>query len=167
MASAEISVEPGDWSAGERESDSDFRAPGSEVLVGRKHQGDEAGRTYYKTGKVMQDGVYLQTANVVASDPVAEYDGTRYVAPAGRVLVGRSHSGDENGTTRYYHAQVLDKSGTPLTVVHGTWSNSQKESDSSFVAPADQVLVGRRHIGDENGTTEYLTATLYPSAPAT
>ncbi|MFE9123641.1 hypothetical protein [Streptomyces sp. NPDC007172] len=111
--------------------------------------------------------MYLQTANVVASEPIKESGGTRYVAPEGRVLVGRSHRGDETGTTRSYHAQVLDKWGQPLTVVHGTWSNSQKESSSSFEAPANQVLVGRWHTGDENGTTEYLTATLYSSAPAT
>ncbi len=92
---------------------------------------------YYKIGRVKQDDVYLQTANVVASEPIKESGGTRYVAPEGRVLVGRSHRGDETGTTRSYHAQVLDKWGQPLTVVHGTWSNSQKESSSSFEAPAN------------------------------
>ncbi|MEU6055102.1 hypothetical protein ABZ829_32320 [Streptomyces xanthochromogenes] len=98
------------------------------------------------------------------SEPIKESDGTRYVAPEGRVLVGRSHSGDETGTTRYVHAQVIGPRGEPLTVVHGTWSASMKESSSSFEAPAHQAIVGRRHTGDENGLTEYLTATLLPSS---
>ncbi|MFJ4714327.1 hypothetical protein [Streptomyces sp. NPDC088785] len=155
-------IEPGLWSAGEPEYASQFQAPEHEVLVGRKHDGDETGKTYYRTARVHQgDGVYLTTANVRRSAPVKESAGVRFVAPAGTVLVGRTHSGDENGSTTYYYADVIDQSGNKVDVVHGTWSSSVKEYNSSYEAPANQVLVGRWHDNDETGPTQYLTATLY------
>ncbi|MFF2852384.1 hypothetical protein ACFVT5_39690 [Streptomyces sp. NPDC058001] len=36
-----------------------------------------------------------------------------------------------------------------------TWIDSQRESNSYFSAPPNEVLVGRQHSGDENGPTWY------------
>ncbi|MGI5485028.1 hypothetical protein [Streptomyces lavendofoliae] len=111
------------------------------------------------TGKVKKDGRYLTTANVERSSVIGESDGTRFVAPGGKVLVGRAHEGDENGDTYYYYADVLDNEGNKLEVVPGEW-HSIREIDSVFVAPSNHVIIGRCHTGDEDRVTEYLTATL-------
>lgn len=40
------------------------------------------------------------------------------------------------------------------------WSASQKESDHDYRCPSNKVLVGRKHVGDENKDTGYLCATV-------
>ncbi|MFF2780566.1 hypothetical protein ACFVU3_37395 [Streptomyces sp. NPDC058052] len=90
---------------------------------------------------------------------VRESDGTPVLCPTDQVLLGRSHSGDENGSTTYYCGIILID-GQVARVSAPAWSASQRESNSYFSAPANQVLVGRQHTGDENGTTRYATASL-------
>lgn len=90
---------------------------------------------------------------------VVESSGTPVLCPANQVLLGQSHSGDENGSTTYYCGLLLID-GQMAQVSAPTWSTDQRESNSFFTAPADQVLVGRQHTGDENGSTRYATATL-------
>ncbi|WP_066522737.1 fibronectin type III domain-containing protein [Curtobacterium ammoniigenes] len=78
---------------------------------------------------------------------------------ANGVLVARSHAGDENGTTTYRCADVFV--GTAKAVVSdASWTSVGRESWSDFTCPDDTVLVGRSHVGDENGETRYQCATL-------
>ncbi|WP_237101868.1 hypothetical protein [Nonomuraea sp. MG754425] len=90
---------------------------------------------------------------------VKESSGTPVTCPTNQVLLGRSHSGDENGSTTYYCGLILID-GQQVRVGAPTWSDSQRESNSFFAAPGDHVLVGRQHSGDENGSTRYATATM-------
>ncbi|MFC7330285.1 hypothetical protein [Marinactinospora rubrisoli] len=90
---------------------------------------------------------------------VRESDGVPVVCPTNQVLLGRSHSGDENGSTTYYCGLILID-GQVVQVSAPSWSGSQRESNSFFAAPANQVLVGRQHSGDENGQTRYATASM-------
>ncbi|MEU5869709.1 AAA family ATPase [Nonomuraea sp. NPDC047529] len=90
---------------------------------------------------------------------VRESASTGVTCPTDQVLLGRAHSGDENGLTAYYCGFILIE-GELVTVGAPQWSESQKESDSSFTAPGDQVSVGRLHSGDENGRTRFAAATL-------
>ncbi|MFI6476058.1 hypothetical protein ACIBL5_38220 [Streptomyces sp. NPDC050516] len=90
---------------------------------------------------------------------VKESAGTPVVCPPNQVLLGRSHSGDENGNTTYYCGLVIID-GELAKVSAPQWSDSQRESNSFFSAPTNQVLVGRQHSGDENGPTRYATASL-------
>ncbi len=83
-----------------------------------------------------------------------------FTCPGGEVLTGRSHQGDENGWTTYWCGRILID-GEPVLVQSEGWSYAQKESSSYFVASGDQALIGRAHYGDENGMTQYLTATLH------
>ena len=71
-------------------------------------------------------------------------------------MVGRQHSGDENGYTRY-NCAYLDIGGITYSPDAGTctWSSGLKESSSSYVCAYDRLMVGRQHGGDENGTTWY------------
>ncbi|SEC27772.1 hypothetical protein SAMN05428945_2482 [Streptomyces sp. 2224.1] len=91
---------------------------------------------------------------------VRESAGTPVECPAYQVLIGRAHSGDENGNTTYYCGFILIHD--ELVQVSGpTWSSSQRESGSFFSAPPpNKALSGRQHSGDENGQTRYATASL-------
>ena len=40
-------------------------------------------------------------------------------------------------------------------------SEYMKESESSFICPDGALIVGREHIGDENGKTQYSFKKLY------
>ncbi|MER6375537.1 hypothetical protein ABT255_46055 [Streptomyces mirabilis] len=40
------------------------------------------------------------------------------------------------------------------------WTPGQKESDSYSKGNAGEVMIGREHRGDENGTTRYRYATV-------
>ena len=102
---------------------------------------------------------------------IKESDGTAYSCPANEVMVGRKHSGDENGTTNYYCCSA----GNPLASVTSCWwSSSFKESNgTAFVCPFNQFVAGRKHSGDENGSTQYQCCSLtrsgvqVPIAPGT
>ncbi|MEV8634712.1 hypothetical protein AB0395_23950 [Streptosporangium sp. NPDC051023] len=92
------------------------------------------------------------------AETVPEWN-TQFTCPTNQVLTGRSHVGDENARTTYYCSWILIN-GEQVRVSLGDWTSGQKESRSSYTAPADQALVGRSHTGDENGTTSYRAATL-------
>jgi len=83
-----------------------------------------------------------------------------FTCPTNMVLTGRSHYGDENAPTTYYCGFVF-VNDEQARVYIGDWTSGQKESRSSYTAPADQALAGRWHTGDENGTTRYRTATIH------
>lgn len=101
------------------------------------------------------------TIRIIATNPqtIKESSGIAFVCPANNVMIGRAHSGDENGNTTYYCARILID-GFLVTVNAGPWTDAQKESSSSFTAPEDEVIIGRLHGGDENGNTQYRTAYL-------
>ncbi|MFG1874096.1 hypothetical protein ACGFIV_04580 [Sphaerisporangium sp. NPDC049003] len=90
---------------------------------------------------------------------IREPDST-FTCPAGEVLIDRAHWGDETGWTRYRCGQVRIN-GETVSVQTRNWTTAGKESNSYFASPPDHVLIGRRHLGDENGLTSYLTGALY------
>lgn len=87
-----------------------------------------------------------------------------FLCPSNCVMTGRWHKGDENGQTQYEYVtlKAVDESGNlvsgTITVENVTWHDSIKESNSTFKAPTNRVIVGRKHNGDENGQTQYATA---------
>ncbi|MEU6718644.1 hypothetical protein ABZ897_44880 [Nonomuraea sp. NPDC046802] len=99
---------------------------------------------------IIIDG-YTETVKESAGIPVA--------CPTNQVLLGRAHSGDENGSTTYYCGLILID-GQQVRVSAPSWSSQQRESNSFFAAPPNEVLVGRQHSGDENGPTRYATASM-------
>lgn len=77
----------------------------------------------------------------------------------GIVLVGRSHDGDENGDTKYKCATV--KQFEPLnTLVNEETLENQPDDGNEVVCPSNKVLIGRKHVGDENATEYYTCANL-------
>lgn len=95
---------------------------------------------------------------------------SEFLCPDNTVMTGRWHKGDENGKTKYEYAELrlVDENGNlfispnqRIIVGIPKWSTQIKESSGhEFQAPYNQVIVGRRHYGDENGYTQYATATV-------
>ncbi|UGT44210.1 hypothetical protein LTV02_12805 [Nocardia yamanashiensis] len=99
-------VTPGEWSSPMRESGSRFVAEDSRVLIGREHQGDEAGVTRYLVGTVEIDGQPVSLTDTGWSESMSESE-SQLVARDGEVMIGRAHSGDENGATQHQNAAPI------------------------------------------------------------
>lgn len=95
----------GDWNNRQKESRSDYSAPDNEAVAGRWHEGDENGYTRYRSATVYWRG---QRVLLTGGDISGAYRESNHAwqADANRVMTGRVHTGDENGTTRYRFATV-------------------------------------------------------------
>ena len=89
--------------------------------------------------------------------------GSYFVCPANQVMIGRIHTGDENGQTRYQCGLVKNDGHTfevpGSTAQWSSWCN--KESSCTYVCPVGKVMTGRQHNGDENGKTRYQCAEVH------
>jgi hypothetical protein len=85
-----------------------------------------------------------------------------YVCPAGKVIAGRVHYGDEDGSTHYNCCNVRPTgSAANLALTSCSWSGSVKESSGiNFFCPSNKVMAGRFHSEDENGNTQYYCCNL-------
>lgn len=103
---------------------------------------------------IVPDQRYLTVAHKESEDFMFE-------APTNMVLVGRRHEGDENGETicMYASLKAIDASGQrvngTIEIVDEYWSGWHNENESGYQTPNGYVLLGRQHIGDENGQTRY------------
>lgn len=155
------------------ENNSNFLCPTNTVMTGRYHSGDENGLTQYEyaTLKAVDEHGNAVSGTITVEDvqwsaAISESSGSGFEAPTNRVIVGRQHSGDENGNTKYATA-VVKFNGTAAFVGSITQSSPIKESDGRwFKTDSQRVITGRRHSGDENGNTIYysgiITTTLAP-----
>lgn len=141
-----------------REPGSDFHCPENEVMIGRKHSGDENGYTTYFCGQIYVNGQRAEVSEPPYKVRVEESH-SHYYTPDGHAVVGRMHYGDENGTTWYYSAPISWQ-GKPVRLVNRRWTGDMKESDHGSIAGPNEVMTGRDHYGDENGRTRYQYATV-------
>lgn len=116
------------------------------VITGREHEGDENGMTYYQLARVMARKAVGDTEKdalrtCVADDFVEitnkKESEAKWVESGGRVMVGRTHKGDENGETVTKFARIYildDKDGTryPLDLADEKVLDECKESKSNF-----------------------------------
>ncbi|EDM36076.1 hypothetical protein PBAL39_23752 [Pedobacter sp. BAL39] len=102
-----ITVEDGRWEGYVKESNSVFVAPSDRVVLGREHYGDENKNTRYFTGVVKYNGVATAIINYVNSITTKESNGTWFRSGSDQVVVGRTHTGDENGNTFYKYATIV------------------------------------------------------------
>ena len=145
-----------------KESVSSFLCPSNTVMTGRLHCGDENGETIYEYAELkavdekgnLVDGVItVEFAGWV--DVYGENIGREYDAPLGYVIIGRKHTGDEEGNTSYAIGKVYFN-GYPTNVINYKVSALQKESDGVwFKCDKNYFITARHHYGDENGTTYY------------
>lgn len=160
------------WAASQKENESRFSCSGNAIMTGRLHYGDENKTTSIECATASQAGTAVIVRNKVWSEPLKEsgvykddVDGKRYhigkyyVCPPNTIMTGRQHKGDENADT-WYECATATNAGRDLSVTPHEWSEEKKESGSEFHCPANQFLVGRWHVGDENNVTRYRCATL-------
>lgn len=156
---AALDMQHGTWWNGVPEDDHSFNCPENEVLVGRAHNSDENGDTFYRCATVSQNGAQIKFSGIEEYGPYKESkkDGHRFSCPKDTVLVGRSHAGDENGSTYYRCAKPLSShwNDDPMQVTSQGWSAETPEPDSSYICEIPLVLIGRYHKGDENGASSY------------
>ena len=149
-----------------------FETPSNMLITGRKHSGDENGKTRYQyatlkainnQGKIVEGTITITERQW--SEWHKESDSSNFFqAPTGRIITGRQHSGDENGNTRYQTAKVLFN-GNPVIVTSKNTilpNVSLIESIGCFIISSSRTfLIGRTHTGDENGETVYYIGYMY------
>lgn len=160
---------------------SSYKAKFGCVIVGRKHTGDENGYTYYLTGKPKIFDVDL--CNEVDEVGIAVLDrhttdsfkqsNLNFTCEGNNVIVGRAHTGDENGFTTFVYAELAVQEVKPT----GEYSYSigvvepkkpllfeesikiAKESNGEWalskLGEYYLPMVAMSHSGDENGTSTY------------
>lgn len=130
------------------------------ILIGRGHDGDENDHTSYLCANVRQFEVLPEPGDEeTRENPLP--DGIRFTCSVNKVLVGRKHEGDENEPEHLRCGSVKDIWGNLMNVIPGPWNGPYKENDHQYVCPANSVLIGKYHRGDENGDTEYQCGTLW------
>jgi hypothetical protein len=78
-----------------------FTCPIHEVLTGRAHEGDENEPETLQCGTLAD--LWGNRINVIPGEwsPTFKENLHEYVCPAGTVMIGKYHKGDENGDTQY------------------------------------------------------------------
>ncbi|MGW4642266.1 hypothetical protein ACWEN6_27385 [Sphaerisporangium sp. NPDC004334] len=132
--------------------------PTNQVLTGRSHVGDENRPTTYYCGFIFINDEQVQV-HLGDWTPGQTESRSGYIAPTDQALVGRWHTGDENGKTSYRTA-ALYWQGRQVRLTSPTWTGEYKESNHITEAGYNQVMTGRTHSGDENGKTRYQYATV-------
>jgi hypothetical protein len=150
-----------------KESSSYFECPNNTVMTGRWHNGDENGKTKYEyaTLQAVDNAGQPIEASITVEEKVwsnyfKESSGAGFTASAGRVIIGRQHSGDENGNTRYLTG-IVKYNGKPTQITNVISAGPYKESNGTFYKTnAQQVIISRIHQGDENKYTNYQAGTI-------
>ena len=119
-----------------KESDHSFTCSNDKVMVGRKHEGDENGDTYYTCQTVQ--GRNQETFVIKESFTSAK------IEECGR----RKPDGEDKDAPDKTCAEAVNYDKDSMDYIY-------------FTCPTDSVMIGRAHKGDENGYTDYKCATLY------
>jgi hypothetical protein len=102
---------PSDWIDAGKQSELSYQAPAGFVITGRKHDGDENGKTYFKISEVLIGNTISKTVDTVTSGPIKENSGIWYDTPAidtmKGAITGMDHAGDENGNSTYTASLVF------------------------------------------------------------
>lgn len=77
-----------------------FKCPTGKVMTGRGHEGDSSGLSKIRCSELDIDSS-VRWVEVETSEKIVESSGEEFVCPAGKALVGRMHTGGEDGWTTY------------------------------------------------------------------
>lgn len=153
-----------------KESNSEFTCPDNMVMIGRMHQGDENGSTYYQSAPLIVDPSTGQTGLAKIADQSGWQDGGKqsdlnYNAPEGYVITGRKHDGDENGRTYFKISRVYIGNSYSNTVDSVTSGPIKESSGIWYYTPAlgtmKGAITGMSHSGDENGNSTYTASLVF------
>ena len=160
---------------------SSYKAKFGCVIVGRKHTGDENGLTYYLTGKPKIFDVDLRNeVHEVRFAVLDRYNSDsfkqsnlNFTCEGNNVIVGRTHTGDENGVTTFVYAELAVKKVNligkynysigvvepkdPLLFEESIKIAKESNGEWAFSKLGEYYLpmVAMSHSGDENGTSTY------------
>jgi len=146
--------------------ESNYNAAKNSIIVGRMHNGDENGYTYYRTGK--PEIIYTSTPirdikiELIKGETTdaQKQSNSNFEYSVPQVIIGRTHSGDENGYTHLTVATLkvddnyIIKKGSIQEVVKvqessGKWAFF-KDSNGNYLP-----MTGIKHKGDENENSTY------------
>lgn len=180
LMSSLYSMSPDGWFKAARGSESKAICYDNQVMLGGSHWGDENATTYFRCVYLFVNGQVAKPdlGNIIKLKTV-ESSGAMITCPNDSLIVGIEHDGDENGQTTYSCANFYlgfnkqrkvkvtsTKYSNPLIQSNhqfscGSNGKDQGEgSDHGMPPPANQALIGRTHVGDENGHTLYECANL-------
>lgn len=101
QGSGAVSLKNHRQAPGQHEATSYFVCPKDMVMTGREHDGDERGETRYTCAEAyLSDDTRLLVRPDPWSDEMKE-SAHLFECPSNKVLIGRTHEGDENDPTRY------------------------------------------------------------------
>ncbi|WBM45313.1 MULTISPECIES: hypothetical protein [Pseudomonas] len=138
------------------------------------------------SGAYVSDKGRYQDCNEADVTDWESFEYRYFTCPVDQVMVGRGHAyqkyddtddtgndrGDENGRTDYRCAKLYEgvvSESNRISVLPGKWTDPITEDgsdhhgdehDGYFNCPANEVLVGRAHRGDERNLTRYQCAKL-------
>lgn len=115
---------------------------------------------------VRSSTVQTKTIDESGARKIMDDEETGFICPkSNQVIVGRAHLGDENGKTTYKYGELSflndDYKEYEFELSDVFYSNYFSEKDSCYACPEGALIVGREHIGDENGKTRYAYKKLY------
>lgn len=136
------------------------------AIVARAHRGDENGATAYVCARYFQNGKALKLVGRAVEQSVEKESNTqdfKCSIAANEVMVGRSHSGDENEKTTYWCQSFREPTfNTPIRVQNETRKPQSPISESGAMLDCSPgVFMGRYHSGDEQGNSLAFCAELY------
>lgn len=116
--------------------------------------------------KIEVKWITLNLDNTQTQTVTKESNSSFYSKTATGNLTSRQHKGDENGSTICGFSDLVLPQTEFLPqikrIVLGTPQKiTVKESDSNVQCNDGEVIIGRSHIGDENGDTTYTIAKVY------
>ncbi len=147
-----------------------------QCFAGRKHEGDENGKTSYRCGIltfIEQDPLIFTKYELVYSDvrisPSQKESLSDFQCSPSSVIVGRHHKGDENGQTYYYYRDIWvkkllasDHTKIKLSCEEPDKKECKESAGEWMQSPYTEdrfqkyrAMTGRKHVGDENGKTYY------------
>lgn len=151
-----------------KESASDFFISESYHLISRQHKGDENGNTWCEFAefglsqlaidKKLNEVYVIHNRNV----KIDRESSSEVICQDGEVILGRKHTGDENGVTEYkigrVYVGIKDMDLLIPCVTINRRTKECKESSGEQMHLGGLSMVGRTHKGDENGKTIYTFA---------
>lgn len=155
IADADITVLNVSWVEYNKESTGEgYDAPYGKVIVGRRHSGDENGKTAYAIGEVFYNGHPTFISNYHVSAPKKESDGIWFKTNDNNIITARHHYGDENGTTYYGLGMIVCDEPTKPNEKIVLHVKMHSEDPYFPMNPVDYIKLSRlrRHV---KGGTDY------------
>lgn len=135
-----------------------------EIVVGRKHQGDEQDPADVLCAPLTYKG---ETPDFYDREyPELTESGHEFVSPQTQFITGIELRGDENDPMRYTTTKIRSKDGDILAYRPvGSWVKVDEHAHE-FRCPQGQALIARSHFGDEKKPTYYACGKIWGhSAP--